>query len=596
MILNKNEKVFAKVENVDKPEVLYHGVDTETASVNVDNVNKEISVDVKFTGMLGETPTTAYPGHLGVQNKEDIKTVDKKVQAEVERATQAEASLKRDIENVSKSISSADDALFQLISNERNRALLAEKTLHEVDAVLDDSIQEVTNEMYILYTELDNSVQAALNTQYQKLSKQDATLDNKFSTSIKTLSDSVEDIEAKFSDISSFVKETVKQEIEVTENTLRAEISEVDETQTAAVETLKADVSQLSKVDAVIYESINSLRSDTQQADQTLRENVDKQTQDLETVKQNYATKEYVHSVTSSLNNILMMIVDSVDVYSGIILQDGKILAPQPGTIYLVPVKEFVATDIYKEYTLIDGALVCIGDTTVNLSEYATKVFVLTHLENYAKIEDVPTLDEFVKAIPETYVTEPELELKNYTNKSYVDTELAKKAQSSHSHKLSDISDYVAPHIPTSLSELTDDVGYALNSTVEEKFTEVSSDLEYISTDIDELSDKFGDYYTKLEVKSEINQAVSGIKIPDVSEFITQIPDEYVTEFELSQKGYLTEHQDISGKSEVGHTHSISEVTDYTPPDMSDYAKLDYVNSLFSNIKFIDGGTSLSIS
>ena len=48
------------------------------------------------------------------------------------------------------------------------------------------------------------------------------------------------------------------------------------------------------------------------------------------------------------------------------------------------------------------------------------------------------------------------------------------------------------------------------------------------------------------------------------SGFITGVPDEYVTETELNAKGYLTEHQDISGlalKSEL-HSHSNKSVID----------------------------------
>ena len=38
-------------------------------------------------------------------------------------------------------------------------------------------------------------------------------------------------------------------------------------------------------------------------------------------------------------------------------------------------------------------------------------------------------------------------------------------------------------------------------------------------------------------------------EIPDVSGFITSIPDEYVTETELDAKGYLTEHQSLADYS-----------------------------------------------
>lgn len=44
--------------------------------------------------------------------------------------------------------------------------------------------------------------------------------------------------------------------------------------------------------------------------------------------------------------------------------------------------------------------------------------------------------------------------------------------------------------------------------------------------------------------------------------------------------GYLTEHIDISGKADKGHTHSISEVTDYVAPDLSPYAKTSDIPSI----------------
>jgi len=44
---------------------------------------------------------------------------------------------------------------------------------------------------------------------------------------------------------------------------------------------------------------------------------------------------------------------------------------------------------------------------------------------------------------------------------------------------------------------------------------------------------------------------------PDIPTKISQLENdnEYVTESELNNKGYLTEHQDISGKADVDHTH-----------------------------------------
>lgn len=74
-------------------------------------------------------------------------------------------------------------------------------------------------------------------------------------------------------------------------------------------------------------------------------------------------------------------------------------------------------------------------------------------------------------------------------------------------------------------------------------------------------------YYTKAETNERIEEAIESIPepdltgyakledLPDVSDFISEIPSEYITESELEAKGYLTEHQDISGKADKVHSH-----------------------------------------
>ena len=55
-------------------------------------------------------------------------------------------------------------------------------------------------------------------------------------------------------------------------------------------------------------------------------------------------------------------------------------------------------------------------------------------------------------------------------------------------------------------------------------------------------------YYTKAQVDA---------LIPDVSGFITSIPDEYVTDSELESKGYLTEHQSLADYSTTTQVQSM---------------------------------------
>ena len=40
--------------------------------------------------------------------------------------------------------------------------------------------------------------------------------------------------------------------------------------------------------------------------------------------------------------------------------------------------------------------------------------------------------------------------------------------------------------------------------------------------------------------------------------YLTSIPSEYVTETELDNKGYLTEHQDISGKANISDLSTVA--------------------------------------
>ena len=85
--------------------------------------------------------------------------------------------------------------------------------------------------------------------------------------------------------------------------------------------------------------------------------------------------------------------------------------------------------------------------------------------------------------------------------------------------------------------------------------------------------------------KEELTQAINSIDlssyakktdIPDVSRYLTEIPEEYVTETELNAKGYLTEHQDLSAyalKTEIP-----------TVPSLDGYATTEYVDNAIANV------------
>ena len=87
------------------------------------------------------------------------------------------------------------------------------------------------------------------------------------------------------------------------------------------------------------------------------------------------------------------------------------------------------------------------------------------------------------------------------------------------------------------------------------------------------------------------------VKTEDISAFITmkdvedagylkEIPDNYITDSDLAERGYIT---DISGKSDVGHTHSYNELNDLPEiPSIDGLATTDYVDNAVSNISIPD--------
>ena len=153
----------------------------------------------------------------------------------------------------------------------------------------------------------------------------------------------------------------------------------------------------------------------------------------------------------------------------------------------------------------------------------------------------------------------------------------------------------VIPTVPTDISELNNDVGY-ITSIPSEYVTETElnakgyltehQDISNLATKnelhshsnktvLDEItSAKIASWDNKSDFSGSYNDLSDKPTIPivptKVSEFtndagyLTSIPSEYVTENELNEKGYLTEHQDLSGyaKKEDLHSHNNKSVLD----------------------------------
>ena len=117
-----------------------------------------------------------------------------------------------------------------------------------------------------------------------------------------------------------------------------------------------------------------------------------------------------------------------------------------------------------------------------------------------------------LQEIPAEYITEEELSGKSFATTEYVGQQIA---------------NIEIPTVPTNISEFTNDAGY-LNK----------SDADKLYAPIGSASDGSGSYATQDFVKDEIAK----INIPTVPTNVSEFTND---------AGYLTEHQDISGKQDV---------------------------------------------
>lgn len=99
-----------------------------------------------------------------------------------------------------------------------------------------------------------------------------------------------------------------------------------------------------------------------------------------------------------------------------------------------------------------------------------------------------------------------------------------------------------------------------------------------------EVQTAIGDnYYTRKQTDDAINNAVSKVDVTEQLENYakkTEIPTK-TSQLE-NDSNYLTEHQDISGKADVGHNHTLSEIADYQPVSLDGYATEEFVNDAVS--------------
>lgn len=237
--------------------------------------------------------------------------------------------------------------------------------------------------------------------------------------------------------------------------------------------------------------------------------------------------------------------------------------------------KNPISFDGYATEAYVDNAIENIDIPEVDLSKHAlkseipTKVSQLqndskfitrdevpqTDLSEYAKKSEIPDVSKFLTSVPSEYITESELNAKNYLTSvpSHYITESNLNSR-----------DYVTE------SELNSK-GYATEKYVDDAIA--NAQLEGEDIDLSE--------YAKKE------------DIPDVSDFISEIPSEYITESELNAKGYLTEHQSLAEyakKSEL-FSKDYNDLTNKpTIPSTEGLATEKYVDDAIAGIEIPETG------
>jgi hypothetical protein len=169
-------------------------------------------------------------------------------------------------------------------------------------------------------------------------------------------------------------------------------------------------------------------------------------------------------------------------------------------------------------------------------------------LSEYAKLTDIPDVSDFISEIPSEYITESELDSKGYLTEHQ---NLDHKADKVHYHE-----QYLTEH--QSLE------GYAKETYVDTAI----SNIKIPETDLSK-------YYNKEEIDA---------LIPDVSDFITNIPEEYITETELNNKGYLTEHQSLA------NYYTKTEVNNLIPTTLTETQVQKMIDDTINSIANAEGG------
>ena len=437
MVLNtdKKENIFGTVRTVEE-DIIYKGLETDTAKVTVNNTKREISVEVNVQNLLGFTPTTAYPGNQGLQDKELAYQAMDLVKVERDRAKEAERLLRVQLNKTNDTLDSVTEQLNLEITSETHRAITAEEELKEsIESLRVESKNDLdilSDNVEKLYEHVDSTDSAIREELYQSnvdLQKQITQLDNKTTESDETLKLSINSLDTKvdnnFSRVQQDILDTSTRFYDAVtnlENTTSEKLAEETEARETAIEDLITRSDNLYETKEVVKDkidqvesSIDALNTNIVKTIEDLNDHVNTQDnlifESIDTIKQDYAQKTYVYEKLVEFTKLSKQIVDNIDLVNNKIIINQESKDPVDGVLYLVKDISIDVADVYREYTTIDGALTLIGDTSISLDGYATEQWVEDQ-------EYLPRTEAQSIYAPITYVDEKSSALEEYVHET----------------------------------------------------------------------------------------------------------------------------------------------------------------------------------
>ena len=231
------------------------------------------------------------------------------------------------------------------------------------------------------------------------------------------------------------------------------------------------------------------------------------------------------------------------------------------------PAGDYVVNETLTEYAKTENI-----PTLVSQLENDTGYLVESSLDNYATKEEIPTLtsqltndSNFLSSIPEEFITEQELTETLNTTSENINQQINTKADKATTIAGYGITDaYTKTEIDEALNDKANSSGLSAVAT-SGSYTDLTNKPNII-TSYNELLET-----PQIEgVDLKGNKTLTDLGIQPAGDYLSSIPEEYITETELNSKGYAQASDIPTNTSDLTNdsgfiTKEVNNLDNYTP-------------------------------